>query len=735
MPCSCSIRTARWPTPSKYGDAGAVNAGEGTPAPQTAAGQSLTRTPPGSDTGDNAADFSIADPPTPGVGPSPPPPPPPSSGIEISLPDTSAASGDTLIVPIELGETTGLDIVAIELAISYDAELLTAGSVSTPSALLSSGWSLAQRVSPGAETAPDTLKIALATAADTLTGAGRLLAVPFAVADLRQPASSALNFEKVLLNTATDLAIPHHGRVILTGADGALTVTPSQLQPPDTLTVTVVDPDENRDPEHADRIFLTLVVADLAETLAMDETGPNTGTFSTAISVVSGTPSPNDGPVELPPDSSISVCYEDLLTAAGQQDLRCATAAYRAGRDARLNITRVVQPGDTLWTHLVDPDLNLDPTTRDLASVTAENQDTGEGEPLLLVEAGLDDSVFFGQLATAPEEGTSGDGLLGARRGDRLRLTFLDTRSSSGSPREVEASAICVGRFGDADGNGRVQAFDASRVLVHVLAPQLTGLDSLAANVDSLAPDGSITPYDAALILQHRVGLRRRFPVQQADACNQPRPVSHPKPTVEVRRLAAVRKSTHLAIRLDARDRILSGDLLLEGLTGRVEISPEMRGFALASRPLTGGLRVVLAGPGPVSGPGELLRVYPDIPPRAPLQVQGTFNDGRIIALPAKPLAPLTGLRFALFPNIPNPFNPETAIHFVLPQAGPVRLEIFDVLGRQVRTLVSGQLGAGVHRAVWDGRNQRGARVGSGVYFCRLCAGPLAQTSRMLLIE
>jgi len=70
---------------------------------------------------------------------------------------------------------------------------------------------------------------------------------------------------------------------------------------------------------------------------------------------------------------------------------------------------------------------------------------------------------------------------------------------------------------------------------------------------------------------------------------------------------------------------------------------------------------------------------------------------------------------------LPNPFNPNVTIEYSAGESGPVRLEVYDVSGRLVRTLVNGVRGARTPQfAVWDGRDEGGSRVGSGVYFCRL---------------
>jgi hypothetical protein len=91
--------------------------------------------------------------------------------------------------------------------------------------------------------------------------------------------------------------------------------------------------------------------------------------------------------------------------------------------------------------------------------------------------------------------------------------------------------------------------------------------------------------------------------------------------------------------------------------------------------------------------------------------------------------------RFVLHPNMPNPFNPYTRIDFELDQARPVRLAVYDLAGRLVRRLVDRSLESGRHNTVWDGRDDRGLRVASGVYFYRLESGDLLQTRKMVLLK
>ena len=105
----------------------------------------------------------------------------------------------------------------------------------------------------------------------------------------------------------------------------------------------------------------------------------------------------------------------------------------------------------------------------------------------------------------------------------------------------------------------------------------------------------------------------------------------------------------------------------------------------------------------------------------------------------ALPLAALGGRalpeQFALGPNYPNPFNPSTIIPYQLPTATHVRLEVFNLLGQRIATLVAGERSAGVHTAVWDATDGSGQAVGAGVYLYRLTVGGDSQTGRMVLVD
>ena len=90
---------------------------------------------------------------------------------------------------------------------------------------------------------------------------------------------------------------------------------------------------------------------------------------------------------------------------------------------------------------------------------------------------------------------------------------------------------------------------------------------------------------------------------------------------------------------------------------------------------------------------------------------------------------------FELTQNYPNPFNPTTEIAFSLPEARHVTLEIYNVLGQRVATLVNEFREAGPHLVPWDATDAEGHSVASGIYLYRLQAGSLTTTRKMLLLK
>jgi hypothetical protein len=90
---------------------------------------------------------------------------------------------------------------------------------------------------------------------------------------------------------------------------------------------------------------------------------------------------------------------------------------------------------------------------------------------------------------------------------------------------------------------------------------------------------------------------------------------------------------------------------------------------------------------------------------------------------------------FVLMQNYPNPFNPETAIRFGLPKDSPVRLMITDLLGREVRNLINGDFNAGYHSVIWDGKDNSGNDVPSGIYLYQIIGGDFRAQKKLALVR
>ncbi len=97
--------------------------------------------------------------------------------------------------------------------------------------------------------------------------------------------------------------------------------------------------------------------------------------------------------------------------------------------------------------------------------------------------------------------------------------------------------------------------------------------------------------------------------------------------------------------------------------------------------------------------------------------------------------APVLPTDFALSQNAPNPFNPTTTIDFALPKASNVKVEVFNILGQKVTTLVDEYLSAGFKRVDWDGTDATGRTVASGVYLYKMTAGDFSETKKMMLMK
>ncbi|MCH7679877.1 carboxypeptidase regulatory-like domain-containing protein, partial [candidate division KSB1 bacterium] len=112
-----------------------------------------------------------------------------------------------------------------------------------------------------------------------------------------------------------------------------------------------------------------------------------------------------------------------------------------------------------------------------------------------------------------------------------------------------------------------------------------------------------------------------------------------------------------------------------------------------------------------------------------------TFNAGEGESKTLDIMMNVIPTAYSIEQNYPNPFNPSTTIRYSLPEKTHVRLKIFDTLGGEVRVLFDGEQLQGEHQSSWNGRDNFGRRVASGVYFYRIETAAFRKTTKMLFIQ
>ena len=153
-----------------------------------------------------------------------------------------------------------------------------------------------------------------------------------------------------------------------------------------------------------------------------------------------------------------------------------------------------------------------------------------------------------------------------------------------------------------------------------------------------------------------------------------------------------------------------------------------------ASSPVVEG-QVRLAAGSPVAGAQVVLFDVADLR-RGPVGQATTDEAGTfVLPLTAADGALVLPRAVRLGPNYPNPFNPSTIIPYQLATTAPVRLEVFNILGQRVATLVDEEQSAGVYRARWDGTDAAGGAAAAGVYLYRLTVAGAHQTGKMVLLD
>jgi len=265
--------------------------------------------------------------------------------------------------------------------------------------------------------------------------------------------------------------------------------------------------------------------------------------------------------------------------------------------------------------------------------------------------------------------------------------------------------------YGDVTSDSLITAQDATWILQHSVRLRPV-INIMAADVSK---NGRASAYDAALVLHKVVHPEYAFPVLDGPLIKQA--------LAPPRSLAFVPAEGGWNLVVSQPDGIIGCDLELLLPDGG---SATFSGDGAIEHAMDGQTALVGIARAEFTNP-VLLHVAGAA--GLPQIVSASLNEGAIPTLLPEPVA------FTLSQNMPNPFNPSTTLRFGLPEAGHVTLAVYDVNGRLVRNLAAGRFEAGRHEVVWDGKDDNGREVASGVYLARLTAPQGVVTRKMMLLR
>jgi len=281
---------------------------------------------------------------------------------------------------------------------------------------------------------------------------------------------------------------------------------------------------------------------------------------------------------------------------------------------------------------------------------------------------------------------------------------------------------------GDVDGNGAVDLNDSRLVLEYCVGA--TRLSPAQITAGDLSGDDMLDPWDAALISGVAAGKTdlpapAEFSARAAawgEAQGRYGRLTLPLTVTDGRPI----RSVWLEVMAPGMED------LIENVTSGLADAGQFQWNASGDK-----LWVAYAGSTAAELSGQLLEIVMNVAggkSGGGLQAALAIDGSDVWELPQTDLATVP-VRFALGDNYPNPFNPITRISFDLPVSGRVQLSIYDLRGNDIRTLVSGVMPFGAHTVIWNGTDNRGRSVPSGVYFYRIQAEGFSATRKMMLVK
>lgn len=279
---------------------------------------------------------------------------------------------------------------------------------------------------------------------------------------------------------------------------------------------------------------------------------------------------------------------------------------------------------------------------------------------------------------------------------------------------------------GDADADGTVLPADAAKILAHVVGNiTLTGEALWAADANQ---DGTVTAYDAYYVLYFFAN--QSWPLAKMSAAMGSVQFNNLVAQEGGSVLLPINLSNTTGVVSVYAEIILGSNVNYNGLNTRL---PE--GWMVTSNFADGILKVAMVGVNPLTD-GDIANVSLKLNDKESLvdvTANAKLNDDLNVTMSAKVREIPTD--FSLSQNYPNPFNPTTSIKYSIPQNAMVTLTIYNMLGQQVKSLVNVEQEAGFYTVQWNGMNDYGVKVASGIYIYRISAGKFSSTIKMNLLK
>ena len=316
------------------------------------------------------------------------------------------------------------------------------------------------------------------------------------------------------------------------------------------------------------------------------------------------------------------------------------------------------------------------------------------------------------------------------------------------NPWSDEPWSMISAYYGDISQDGTVSPYDASLAMQYKLG--LISLDDDQKFVGDVSGNGSVTDYDASLILQYVVGLIDHFPVENGQIIAKTNQTKETKFNISIAKYDEITGDLIVNAYLTDAKSVGSIYLALEydSLSGTFDnfiLSDEFKNYLSGINDSAGVVHIALAGTELPSGNLNIGSIV-----FKNLQIDGKdfFNTLNIkeISINEQTLN-VTSIDdsqnseltipdvFYLEQNFPNPFNMSTTIRFGLPRQEYVELKIYDSTGRLIKELIKSRMSAGIHSVIWNGLTSQGKTVSSGIYYMQIKAGALVNVKKIIVTK